>query len=145
MIKKGFTLVELLAVFVVISIIFMIVSPNVFKLIERGRGGAFRVSVRSIVKSGNEYRLLELRERDEKCVYFSFSEDYEIETKVDDKMYIPIRELELNGSLPTEGEMEVCRDYVTIQVSDGNTTIDIDENGKESEFEGNINDSNISS
>ena len=144
MIKKGFTLVELLAVFVVISLISMITVPKVFNWISKGESSAFQVSTRQIYKAGNEYRLTELRNREEKCVYFSFNDDYEAETLVDDKMYIPIKELDLNGDLPTEGEMEVCKDYVNITVSDGNTIIDIDENGKESEFEGSISDSNIS-
>ena len=144
MIKKGFTLVELLAVFVILAIIFMIATPNVFRLITKGKSNAFLVGVRQIAKSGNIYRLNELREREEECVYFDFSEEYEQDTLVNDKMYIPLSELELKGDLPTDGEMEVCTDYVRLTVSDGNSTVDIDPDGNEKTFEGGMEENNIS-
>ena len=144
MIKKGFTLVELLAVFVVISIISMITVPKVFNWISKGESSALQVSTRQIYKAGNEYRLSELRTREEKCVYFSFSENYETETLVDEKMYIPINELELKGDLPTEGEMEVCIDYVNITVSDGDSTVTIDPEGNDKVLDGSLEDNNIS-
>ncbi len=144
MIKKGFTLVELLAVFVLLAIIFMIAVPNVFKLISKGKSNAFLVSVRQVYKAGNIYRLNELREREEECVYFDFGEDYQIDTLVKNKMYIPIEELELQGDLPKEGEMEVCQDYVSITVSDGDNTVDIGPDGDEHVFDGNLEESNVS-
>ncbi len=144
MIKKGFTLVELLAVFVLLAIIFMIAVPNVFKLISKGKSNAFLVSVRQVYKAGNIYRLNELREREEECVYFDFGEDYQIDTLVNSKMYIPIEELELRGDLPKEGEMEVCQDFVSITVSDGDNTVDIGPDGEEHVFEGNLEESNVS-
>ncbi len=144
MIKKGFTLVELLAVFVLLAIIFMIAVPNVFKLISKGKSNAFLVSVRQVYKAGNIYRLNELREREEECVYFDFGEDYQIDTLVKNKMYIPIEELELQGDLPKEGVMEVCQDFVSITVSDGDNTVDIGPDGDEHVFDGNLEESNVS-
>ncbi len=144
MIKKGFTLVELLAVFVLLAIIFMIAVPNVFKLISKGKSNAFLVSVRQVYKAGNIYRLNELREREEECVYFDFGEDYQIDTLVKNKMYIPIEELELQGDLPKEGVMEVCQDFVSITVSDGDNTVDIGPDGDEHVFDGNLEESNAS-
>ncbi len=144
MIKKGFTLVELLAVFVLLAIIFMIAAPNMFRIIRESKAKSFLVSVRQIVKSGNEYRLADLRNKSKKCVYFDFGEDYQIDTLVNNKLYVPIEELTLRGDLPIEGEMEVCRDYVSITVSDGDNTVDIDPDGEEHVFEGNLEESNVS-
>ncbi len=144
MIKKGFTLVELLAVFVLLAIIFMIAAPNMFRIVRESQAKSFLVSVRQIVKSGNEYRLADLRNKSKKCVYFDFGEDYQIDTLVNNKLYVPIEELTLRGDLPIEGEMEVCRDYVSITVSDGDNTVDIGPDGEEHVFEGNLEESNVS-
>ena len=97
MIKKGFTLVELLAVFVVLAVIFMIASPNVFRVMKESKSKSFLVSVRQIVKSGNEYRLSDLRSKGKKCVYFDFGEEYEVDTEINDKLYVPLNELSLRG------------------------------------------------
>ena len=144
MIKKGFTLVELLAVIVVLAIIFTIAVPNVFKIIYNGKSNAFLVGVRQVLKSGKEYQITELREREEDCVYFDFKENYEIEVLKNGKRYIPLSLLALSGDIPTEGEMEVCRDSVSILVGNGDFTVDIDSNGKENMYDGDIESNNIS-
>ena len=49
--KKGFTLVELLAVIAILAIIAILIIPNVIKLYERGREEAFEVQIRKIIKA----------------------------------------------------------------------------------------------
>jgi type IV pilus assembly protein PilA len=49
--KKGFTLVELLAVLVVLSIILVIAYPYISDIIEKERKETFRISVNFLIKS----------------------------------------------------------------------------------------------
>ncbi|MFA5603339.1 MAG: prepilin-type N-terminal cleavage/methylation domain-containing protein [Bacilli bacterium] len=60
--KKGFTLVELLAVIVVVLIVVTIVIPLILGIVETARMGAFRDTAYGIAKSG-EYLLINERER----------------------------------------------------------------------------------
>jgi prepilin-type N-terminal cleavage/methylation domain-containing protein len=56
--KKGFTLVELLAVIVILGIILAIAVPSITGLIANQRRNAFEANVKMIIK-GIEYRRLE--------------------------------------------------------------------------------------
>ena len=53
--KKGFTLVELLAVIIILSIIALIAVPRVIEQIESTRQESFRASVRSVFEAVNNY------------------------------------------------------------------------------------------
>ncbi len=48
--KKGFTLVELLAVIAILAILMLLIMPNVLNMFEKGRKDAFKVKVESIVR-----------------------------------------------------------------------------------------------
>jgi prepilin-type N-terminal cleavage/methylation domain-containing protein len=56
--KKGFTLVELLAVIVILAIILAIAVPGISGIINNARRGAFESDAKMIV-TGIEYRVLE--------------------------------------------------------------------------------------
>lgn len=56
--KKGFTLVELLAVIVILAIILAIAIPSITGLIESQRRSAFESNIKMIIK-GMEYKILE--------------------------------------------------------------------------------------
>ena len=56
--KKGFTLVELLAVIVILAIILAIAVPGISGLIGNTRKGAFESDVKMII-TGIEYKVLE--------------------------------------------------------------------------------------
>lgn len=56
--KKGFTLVELLAVIVILAIILAIAVPGIAGIINSAKRGAFESDAKMIV-TGIEYRLLE--------------------------------------------------------------------------------------
>ncbi len=47
--KKGFTLVELLAVLIILSLILFIVAPNVLKMIERGKKQRFVADAKEMI------------------------------------------------------------------------------------------------
>lgn len=49
--KKGFTLVELLAVIVILAIILAIAVPSITKLIDNQRKSAFESSIKLIIKN----------------------------------------------------------------------------------------------
>ena len=53
--KNGFTLVELLAVVVVLAIILAIAIPRVLKMIETSRKKAFNISEVMMIKATREY------------------------------------------------------------------------------------------
>jgi len=54
--KKGFTLVEVLAVVVILGIIGMITVPFIMNIVTKARRDAFVDSARILVKSASEYR-----------------------------------------------------------------------------------------
>ena len=80
--KKGFTLVELLAVIVVLAIVLIIAVPQIMSVIEDSRRATFESTVK-LIKTSAEKRLLEnetLGITDEitcKDVVELSSEDYE--------------------------------------------------------------------
>ena len=49
--KKGFTLVELIAIIIVIGLIIGILTPTAIRLIANSKKNAFREGMRSIVRS----------------------------------------------------------------------------------------------
>jgi type II secretory pathway pseudopilin PulG len=53
--KKGFTLVELIAIIVIVGIIIGIISPTAIKLIEKSKVNSFREGLRSIIRSAEIY------------------------------------------------------------------------------------------
>lgn len=55
--KKGFTLVELLAVIVILAIILAIAIPSITSLVDNSRKDAFTSNVKLIIK-GIQYKLL---------------------------------------------------------------------------------------
>ena len=56
--KKGFTLVELLAVIVILAIILAIAIPGISGIINRAKKGVFESNVKMII-TGIEYKVLE--------------------------------------------------------------------------------------
>ena len=53
--KKGFTLVELIAIIIVIGLIIGILTPTAIRLIANSKKNAFREGMRSIVRSVEIY------------------------------------------------------------------------------------------
>ena len=73
--KKGFTLVELLATIVVLSVIALIATPIILNVIEKAKKGALVSSVNGLVESANMYYTNEIIKGDiSEDVIFDFEE-----------------------------------------------------------------------
>ncbi len=53
--KKGFTLVELIAIIIIMGIIIGIIAPTAIKLVEKSKVNSFREGLRSIIRSAEIY------------------------------------------------------------------------------------------
>ncbi len=53
--KKGFTLVELMAVIIIIGVVLLIVIPNVSGVLKRAEQKTFASSAKGIIRSANDY------------------------------------------------------------------------------------------
>ncbi len=52
--KKGFTLVELLAVIAILAILMLLITPNILKMFQSGRKDAFKVQIESLVNAAQK-------------------------------------------------------------------------------------------
>ncbi|MCM1371289.1 MAG: prepilin-type N-terminal cleavage/methylation domain-containing protein [Clostridium sp.] len=120
--EKGFTLVELLGIMVILAIIALITVPIMRNVIKESEKGTFLETGREIIRSGENYKEVErLRgNRINGCVYFDFGKSIEEETVINGKKYIPISKLSLQGKLPIEGTLKVCEDQIELEVGNGN-------------------------
>ncbi len=97
--RRAFTLIELLAVIVILGLILVITSPVIFKVMEDARRGAFRASAYGIVKSAeNNYYKKVLFSKPPKISSFTYENGEEIPLVDNDK-------LEYKGERPENGEV----------------------------------------
>ena len=103
--KKGFTLVELLAVIVVLGIIALIIVPNVIELVRKSERDSFEKSAYGVLTSAKEYYQSKMEEKNFDGVTFDFEKE------------VP---LELEGDIPTSGTVTINpKGLVEIYVSNG--------------------------
>ena len=118
--KQGCTLIELLAVIVILSIIALIAIPVIYDTIDKSKMGAFEQTLVNISKGAKLYKAkVELDDEFTECRYFSFSDDVKEVTKKDGKTYYPLKDLNSKGALPIEGEVKVCDDTVVVNAGNG--------------------------
>ena len=107
--KKGFTLMELLAVIVILAVLALITIPIVSNLIKNSKKEAFRISVGQV--SDN--------------IFFHYTKDWLIEGMDEDKVFDfethqNLDLLTVSGSLPTSGSMSINpQGKISINVSNG--------------------------
>ena len=103
--KKGFTLVELLAVIVVLAVIATIIVPNVMVVLRRSEKDSFEQSAHGILTSAKSY-------------YQEKSEDEEFDGRTFD--FKEATELSFDGKKPTGGTVTVTADgNVELYITDG--------------------------
>lgn len=77
--KKGFTLVELLAVIVILAIILAIAVPSITGLLEKQRENSFESNVKMLIR-GIDYKKLELSSEDKE--FTDQEEGYQLNTNL---------------------------------------------------------------
>ncbi|MDD4036219.1 MAG: DUF5011 domain-containing protein [Bacilli bacterium] len=82
--KQGFTLVELLAVIVIVAIIMVIATPSTFKIIKKSKNDAYQSQKQLIVDAAKKYVMTSMAD-----IYW-----------VDDTAEITLSSLQLKGLLP---------------------------------------------
>ncbi len=107
---KGFTLLELLAIIIVLGIIALIATSTVGNIVEYSKKEAFKTSVKTIIKTGENYSSVAQLNSGNKLSYpVSFSCDGKACTNGDTK-------LEFTGKVPVSGSI-VVEDAKTVKAS----------------------------
>ncbi|MCI9110310.1 MAG: type II secretion system protein [Bacilli bacterium] len=91
--KKGFTLVEILAVIVILGIIGAITVPFIMNIVTKARRDAFVDSSRHLVKAASHYRTNAVMNHTDRTLNINFSTDK-----------CP---LEVSGELPNSGNLKM--------------------------------------
>ena len=104
--KKGFTLVELLAVIVILAIIALIATPLILNVIENSKKGAFKTSVIGIMESAELYKVLNPNDStaDSDIIFRCNGTS----CKNGDK------ELSIKGSIPVAGTVTISKDGISV-------------------------------
>ena len=98
--KKGFTLVEVLAVIVILGLIGAIIAPKVINTIKNAKKNSYNVSVNNLVQALNGAAL------DKKANLISFNGcSYDFDNNSNTCI-----DLEYSGELPTSGSISVDKD-----------------------------------
>ena len=106
--KKGFTLVELLSVIVILGIISFIAVPVVSNIINTSKKKNFEVSAKGLVESAKTYYYSKTEEMVFEGKVFRFGENEDIS------------ELKITGQKPTAGEIIINADgEIRINITDG--------------------------
>ena len=111
--KKGFTLLELLAVIVILAIIALIVTPFVSKAIKQAKKSAFKNTAYGIIASLDVYQAKNLKDNVTENITFIYS-DYEEYSSLNDDL-IPYK-----GKNPKDGIVLLrTNGQVELAISDG--------------------------
>ena len=96
--SKAFTLIELLAVVVIIGIIAIITTPIIMDVIYKARRDAFVDSAYSLVDAAQDYRGNAMMKHEERSLYVNYGTEENI------------KKLEVSGELPNAGELSMDKD-----------------------------------
>ena len=111
--NKGFTLVELLAVIVVLAIIAVITVPMILGIVERARKGALKDSAYGLIEAGNLFYTQKLtQESNVDELKFTMTNGKFILNGTEE-------ELKFKGSKPTTGDLTITSSKASIRITDG--------------------------
>ena len=111
--NKGFTLVELLAVIVVLAIIAVITVPMILGIVERARKGALKDSAYGLIEAGNLFYTQKLTQG---------SNVDELKFTMTNGKFIlngTEEELKFKGAKPTTGDLTITSSKASIRITDG--------------------------
>lgn len=100
--KKGFTLVELLAVIVILAIVALIAVPVIYEQVNKSKRGAAESSCYALEQSATNFFTLSLAQNKEAVEYL-----FECNGGVCVSPYGP---LELRGKIPSSGKFKIKSD-----------------------------------
>lgn len=98
--KKGFTLVELLAVLFIIAIIALITTPIILNVFQNAKENAFIDTAHGLVVSAGTYQAEKQALNEDETLYINYKTSTEDEKTV----------LKTSGTLPDAGEFEINSD-----------------------------------
>ncbi len=111
--KKGFTLVELLAVIAILAILVIIAIPNVLNLYRNSRRNVFKSDVQSIIKATEQAYVMNSMNNGNRTCFDSVSSPLDIDAK-ENLIYVV--------KLSNKGKI------ISIQIADNNYQILVDDN-----------------
>ena len=120
--KKGFTLVELLAVIIILSIIALITTPVIVEIINNADKKSLEITCKEIYKSYEQYEISEDIGKSDYCSVFEFFEKRETTEIIDGVKYVPISKLEIKGEIPKDGTFKICNDSKQLIIDNGKYT-----------------------
>jgi len=130
---KGFTLIELIAVIIILSIIALITVPVVMNIIERANKSAFKDSAYGIIKAGE--------------LYYS-KQDLDFDNQLENIIFTfpEANGLDINGSRPKSGDMIInVNGDISLAISNGKYCVRKGINDKDITIDENIDDCSLSS
>ena len=98
--NKGFALIELLAVIVILAVIILMITPRLLEVIEKSRKNTFETTAYSLIRTTKQFHANSLMNDVSKQYDFLFEEGKVGETEDGDK-------LDLSGTLPTTGVIKL--------------------------------------
>ena len=143
--NKGFTLVELLAVIVILAVISLIAVPMILGVVEESKKSAFQITCNEIYESYEQYEIREEILGDTGiCSVFDFGSNREETEVIDGIKYEPISKLSLKGELPKSGTYKICNGKRELLIDNGDYTCIKDETRNQI-LNGNVADNDITS
>ena len=116
---RAFTLIELLAVIVVLAIIFAITIPIILNIIEDARKGAFTSSVKGVARAAENEYLVRSSDGDQREVIYTFENGEQTTDPVD------VGKLNYSGRSTFDGYVRVYSDgSYELVLSDGELLAD---------------------
>lgn len=117
--QSAFTLIELLAVILVLSLLSLIAVPIVSNVIAESKKNSFGVTCQQVYQSLQKFASFQAEHT---CVVFDFSKDITESEMIDGVNYQPLTKLQLKGKLPTTGQARICDGVIEVKAGDEELT-----------------------
>lgn len=110
--QKGFTLIELIAVVVILALIALIVFPAINSVLKDSRDSAYETQIRMIEKAGKEYYLENYNELpdevEDQCKYVNVQDIIDNGYIADEELNDDKKIINPKNNEPLTGKIQVC-------------------------------------